>query len=233
MHSLRTRRKRAQRATSVLEACYGSPRLNNKEDPLDELFFIVLSQMTTGPSYERVFNNLKRSIAWEQLPETAVAHLSGLISQAGLAGQKAPRIREIAIRLRKDFGHVSLQALADLHDDAAFEYLTSLPGVGEKTAKCVMMYSLGRKVLPVDTHTARLAFRLELVSRPVADAIVNREIEAVVAPTFRYGFHVNAVAHGRAVCRSRHPHCPDCPIASLCSRGRTRQSGSAQKTLND
>lgn len=177
--------------------------------------------MTTGPSYERVFDHLKQSITWDMIPEIALSDLSALISQAGLVGQKAPRIREIAIRLRQDFGQVSLQSLADAQDDAALGYLTSLPGVGVKTAKCVMMYSLGRDVLPVDTHTARLAFRLGLISKLAADASVDREIEAVVAPKFRYDFHVNAVAHGRALCRARYPRCPDCPILGICPWGRS------------
>ena len=210
-----------ERVIPVLKECYRSPRLNNKDDPLDELFFIILSQMTTGPSYERVFDELKQALTWDSIPETALEHLSRIIAPAGLAGQKAPRIRDISIRLRNDFGEVSLRALTALDDDAALEYLTSLPGVGAKTAKCVMMYSLRREVLPVDTHTARLAYRLGLVSKLATDAAIHSEIEAVVAPELRYDFHVNAVAHGRAVCRSLNPRCLSCPIIKICPSSRS------------
>ncbi len=194
--------------------------LNNKVDPLDELVFIMLSQMTTGPSYERVYDRLKAAMPhWRSLIETSVADLTSLIADAGLAGQRAVRLKQIAGRLVHDFGEVSLTALTLSDDDAAQRYLTSLPGVGVKTAKCVMMYSLGRQVLPVDTHTARVATRLGLVSTGSA-AAVDRDLSVVVRPSLRFDFHVNAVAHGRAVCRAVTPRCDDCVLSSLCPVGR-------------
>lgn len=194
--------------------------LNNKDDPLDELVFIMLSQMTTGPSYERVYDRLKAAMPhWRSLTETPLADLTSLIADAGLAGQRAVRLKQIADRLVHDFGEVSLTALTPSDDDAAQRYLTSLPGVGVKTAKCVMMYSLGRQVLPVDTHTARVATRLGLVSTGGA-AAVDRDLSVVVPPSLRFDFHVNAVAHGRAVCRAVTPRCDDCALSSLCPVGR-------------
>ncbi len=194
--------------------------LNNKDDPLDELVFIMLSQMTTGPSYERVYDRLKAAMPhWRSLTETSVADLTSLIADAGLAGQRAVRLKQIADRLVHDFGEVSLTALTTSDDDAAQRYLTSLPGVGVKTAKCVMMYSLGRQVLPVDTHTARVATRLGLVSTGSA-AAVDRDLSVVVLPSLRFDFHVNAVAHGRAVCRAVTPRCDHCVLSSLCPVGR-------------
>ena len=156
--------------------------LNNKSDPLDELVFIILSQMTTGPSYERVYDRLKSAMPdWQLLTETPIADLSSLIADAGLSGQRASRLKLIATRLTQDFGEVSLATLVDYDDKTAQRYLTSLPGVGVKTAKCVMMYSLGRQVLPVDTHTARIATRLGLVS-PRTHAVIDRELSLVVSP---------------------------------------------------
>ena len=194
--------------------------LNNKDDPLDELVFIMLSQMTTGPSYERVYDRLKAAMPhWGSLTETSVADLTSLIADAGLAGQRAVRLKQIADRLVHDFGEVSLTALTPSDDDAAQRYLMSLPGVGVKTAKCVMMYSLGRQVLPVDTHTARVATRLGLVSTGSA-AAVDRNLSVVVPPSLRFDFHVNAVAHGRTVCRAVTPRCDDCVVSSLCPVGR-------------
>ena len=176
--------------------------------------------MTTSPSYERVFDRLKAAFPeWSALTETPVSHIASLIADAGLSAQRARRLRQIADRLVDDFGEVSLCGLLNYDDKSALEYLTSLPGVGLKTAKCVMMYSLDRQVLPVDTHTARIAIRLGLVAEgtPVA---VDRELSAVVAPTHRYDFHVNAVAHGRTTCRAIRPRCDDCVLSSLCPIGR-------------
>ena len=195
--------------------------LNNKDDPLDELIFIILSQMTTSPSYERVYDRLKAAMPdWRSLAETSVADLTLLIADAGLSGQRALRLKQIADRLIDDFGEVSLAEVAHSDDDAAQQYLTSLPGVGVKTAKCVMMYSLGRQVLPVDTHTARVATRLGLVSTGSAAAI-DRALSVVVPPALRFDFHVNTVAHGRTVCRAIRPRCDDCVLSSLCPVGST------------
>jgi endonuclease III len=224
MHGLRTRKRRAQKAVEALKKLHGSPRLNNKDDPLDELLFILLSQMTTGPSYERVFDRLKESLSsWDELLHIEAAQLTRLVAVAGLSSQKAPRMQQIARRLKQDFGAVTLSPLAGMDDPSALNYLTSLPGVGTKSAKCVMMYSLGRPVLPVDTHTARLAFRLGLVSSPDPKS-VDREIEGVIASSQRYDFHVNALAHGRAVCRAIRPLCTQCAVRRLCPTGRVATS---------
>ena len=185
--------------------------------------------MTTSPSYERVYDRLKGAMpAWRSLTETSVADLTALIADAGLSGQRALRLKQIADRLSDDFGDISLAAVAHLDDDAAQQYLTSLPGVGVKTAKCVMMYSLGRQVLPVDTHTARVATRLALVSTGSAAAI-DRDLSDVVPATLRFDFHVNAVAHGRAVCRAVRPRCDDCVLSSLCPVGRTANRSSRRR----
>lgn len=216
LHTLRTRRKRARRSVELLKLRYRSPLLNNKEDPLDELVFIVLSQMTTGPSYERVFDRLKAAMpSWHYLIETSVSKLAALIEDAGLSVQRATRLKQIAERIEQDLGEVSLDVLQEADDGTIQEYLTSLPGVGAKTAKCVMLYSFDRQVLPVDTHTARLAARLGLV-RDERLTAVDRDLPAVVSPRLRFDFHVNAVAHGRAVCRSVRPRCGECVLSSFC-----------------
>ena len=203
-----------------MKARYGSPLLNNKLDPLDELVFIMLSQMTTSPSYERVYDRLKCAIPrWQSLTEMSVSDIASLIADAGLSEQRANRLKVIAFRLGQDFGKVSLTKLVEFDDETALRYLESLPGVGLKTAKCVLMYSLGRQVLPVDTHTARVASRLELVPSG-SHAAIDRELSAVVPPALRFDFHVNAVAHGRAVCRAVTPKCEECVLSSLCPVGR-------------
>jgi endonuclease III len=184
---------------------------------LDELVFIVLSQMTTGPSYERVFDRLKQALrTWDSLLYTGLNELKALIADAGLSNQKAPHLGAIARRLHADFGAVSLASLAGQTDEAAEHYLTSLPGVGVKTAKCVMMYALSRKVLPVDTHVERVSRRVGLLPPDTGRQHVHRILEGVVPPALRYSFHVNAVAHGREVCRARAPCCSDCVLIDIC-----------------
>lgn len=202
---------------SLLKERYGSPRLNNKDDPLDELFFILLSQMTTGPSYERVFSRLKAEVpVWQRLLSMELRELISLTAEAGLSNQKAPRILAIANRLSEDFGAVTLEPLRLMDDEACERYLGSLPGVGVKTAKCVMMYSLDRKVLPVDTHVGRLGSRLHLVPEGTPASRAAALIETATPPDIRYDFHVTGVAHGREVCRALRPRCAACVLADLC-----------------
>ena len=216
LHSLRTRKKRAAASIALLKECYHSPNLNNKSDPLDELVFILLSQMTVNVSYERVYDRLKFVISdWSVLIDTPVSKLEELIADAGLFRHRAIRLKQIAKRLMEDFGNVSLDALFDYDNEQAQDYLMSLPGIGVKSAKCIMMYSLGRQVLPVDTHTARVAYRLGLVST-ILHPVVDKELSSVVPPKLRFDCHVNAIAHGRKVCTARKPSCDNCILFSLC-----------------
>lgn len=196
---------------------YGSPDLGNYSDPVDELFFILLSRRTTGPSYERVFRRLKEWVGdWDSLARKRVWKVAEVVGEAGLGEQRARQIVETARRLRRDFGRVTLGPLAEESDRVVEAYLTSLPGVGVKTAKCVMMFSMGRRVLPVDAHVARVAERLGLVDSTRSRSRTHEVIEAVVPAGDRYDFHVNAIAHGRAACRERDPKCRGCPVRSRC-----------------
>jgi endonuclease III len=215
---IRALRRKAHRITTILHQTYGSPDHNNKTDPLDELIFIILSLMTTHPSFNRVYDHLKEEVgSWENLLRMPLRRIKSLIKDAGLSHQKGPRIKAILKKAKADFGEVSLSALHQMSDAEAEEYLTSLPGVGLKAAKCVMMYSLGRKVLPVDTHVWRVARRLGLVDKHIPYPKIHNALEKVVPPEDRYSFHVNALTLGREVCLSLRPKCPICPVKRLCS----------------
>lgn len=217
----RSNRTRVGRILEVLESSYRSPWHNNKTDPFDELVFILLSQMTTSKSFNRVFDHLKHTIGdWERLLVIRRSRLAGIIKNAGLSIQKSERLKLIAKRLKSDFGAVTLQPLAMMSDDEAENYLTSLPGVGLKTAKCILMYSLGRDVLPVDTHVGRVGSRLGLVTGKPLEITTQRALEKAIPIGFRYSFHVNAMQHGISICQAKTPHCGSCPLARLCPEGR-------------
>ncbi len=221
-------RRKAHRVALALHAAYGSPRHGNKDDPLDELVFIVLSQMTTGPSFNRVFDRLKAEAkTWEAVLRMPPARLKAVIKDAGLSGQKSPRILSILRRVREDFGRVSLEPLRRLSDAEAEGYLTTLPGVGVKTAKCVLLYSLGRQVLPVDTHVWRISRRLGLVPDQLTYDRVHSALEQAVAPRDRYSLHVNGLSHGREVCRPLRPRCEGCPLRRSCDFYSTTGRGGA------
>jgi endonuclease-3 len=121
--------------------------------------------------------------------------LKSLVADAGLSNQKAPRFVQIAHSLKESFGAVTLKPLRSYSDPDAEKFLTSLAGVGVKTAKCVLMYSMGRKVLPVDTHVARISRRLGLVDDNLSATYLHGQLEKIIVPSLRYDFHVNAIAH--------------------------------------
>lgn len=210
-----------------LKEAYGSPDLGNYLDPIDELFFILLSQRTTGPSYERVFRRFKKWIGyWDALPRKRVRTIAKVVADGGLSTQKARHAVAMAKQLREDFGRVTLDPLQGKPDEAVETYLTSLPGIGVKTAKCVMLFSMNRQVLPVDSHVGRFAERVGIVDAGAAKSRTHEVIEAVVPAKYRYDFHVNVVAHGRAVCRAPIPKCGECPVSSVCvTRSANEQKG--------
>lgn len=219
----RSLRRKAALVCRYLEQEYGTPDLGNKADPLDELFFIILSQMTTGPSFSRVFDRLKAKLSdWDKLLQLRNTTLAHLIQEAGLSNQKAPRLKAIAGRLKADFGKVTLAPLLLMDDAESERYLTALPGVGLKTAKCVQMYSLHREVLPVDTHVARISRRLGLLpSFHKTSRAIHFYLESIVAPRLRYAFHVNLVAHGRRICLANSPKCASCSLMKMCPSAST------------
>lgn len=198
---------------------YQSLPLGNKPDPLDELFFIIMTTMTQHGPME-VFDALKRAFpSWDGLLRRgAEANLREVIAVCGLVNQKAPQILGIAQRLKDDFGRVTLDPLREIPDEEAEAYLLSLPRVGKKVARCVMMYSLGRDVLPVDAHVLRVSKRIGLLPERVTWAKAHDAIHERVAPEHRYQFHVGLVVHGREVCTYRNPRCSECVLRaeSLC-----------------
>jgi endonuclease III len=212
-----------------LEAAYGTPDLGNKENPLDEVVFIVLSQMTTGPSYGRVFDRLKAAVSsWDDISTMPLRRLRSIIKDAGLSGQKAPRLKAIIKKIRAAFGAATLDPLRKWDDARVERFLTSLPGVGVKTAKCIMMYSLGRQVLPVDTHVRRVLTRLGLLPDRLSHHLVHTAAERVIPAGCRYSMHVNGVAHGRRTCLAVSPRCDNCCVKRFCAyvlgRGASAQS---------
>lgn len=217
-------RRKTHNIVGILHKEYKSPNHNNKKDPLDELIFIMLSLMTTGPSYSRVYDRLKVEFPeWAMLLEVTPKHLAQKIKDAGLSHQKAPRIIQILRRVKKEFGEVSLESLRDMPDRQAEVFLTSLPGIGVKAAKCVMMYSLGRKVLPVDTHVDRISRRLGLIPMDLPSGQIHYELEKIVDPDDRYKYHVNMLSHGQQICLAKRPNCGQCVLKNQCDYYKTKK----------
>lgn len=187
---------------------------------IDEVVATVLSQHTSDTNSERAFAQLKeRFPSWEQVAAGTAGQVADAIRCGGMAGQKARRIQQILAVISAREGCLDLSRLHDLDDAAAQAYLESLPGVGPKTAACVLTFAMGRAAFPVDTHVHRVATRLGwLPARTAADR-AHRLLGPMVPADIRYDLHVAMIGHGRTVCRAQRPRCGACVLNDLCAYG--------------
>jgi endonuclease III len=205
--------------TERLDEMHERSDLGNKDDPFDELVYIVLSTRTEESLYKRTFERVKKLVGdWNHLPEISLQKLESAIEEAGLTSKKARTLKRIASRLQKKRGEVSLDHLKEMRTKKAEEFLLDLHGVGPKTAKCVLMYSLDRPVFPVDTHCVRVANRLgwlNTTARRYTKSQMDR-IQERVPSELRKMLHVRLVQHGRSICTDRDPTCEDCSLSEFC-----------------
>jgi endonuclease-3 len=213
------RQRRLDAVVDRLEIAYGRRRWRPHHPPLDELILTVLSQHTSDVNTERAYRSLRaRFPTWEETLRAPPAEVAEAIRGGGLAEIKAPRIQGILRAVRKERGGLSLDHLAALPLEEARRWLLALDGVGPKTAACVLLFSLGRPALPVDTHVHRAARRVGLIGPTTNAASAHVSLERGLG-TDRdrvYAFHLNAIAHGRAVCTARQPFCNRCPLTGSC-----------------
>lgn len=204
-------------------------------DPLEELILTVLSQNTSDVNRDRAFAAMRaRFPTWEALAEANPSELAAAIKPGGLSNIKAPRILAILREIQeRRGGSLDLSWMHEASSEAVEEYLTSLPGVGPKTAACVLAFSLGRPALPVDTHVFRVARRLGFLDERTDAARAHRVMEDLVPEELRVRMHVGLIRHGRTICRAGRPSCEVCPLQDLCPtapqilgrRGRSRTVG--------
>ncbi len=200
----------------LLEA-YGEPKRKPRREALDELILTILSQNTTDTNSHRAYENLKRRFkSWEEVRKTPTALLEKTIKVGGLGGIKAPRIKRILEEVKNGNGSYDLSFLRKWRTDKVFSYLMGFQGVGEKTAACVLLFSLGRPVMPVDTHILRVSKRLGLVEEDDTPSSTQEELNRLVPKTAIYRFHLNLIRHGRLICKAQNPRCEVCFLRRNC-----------------
>jgi endonuclease III len=214
--------RRIRRLAGDLHKAYGSPRHHNKSDPLDEMVFILLSSRTGENKYLDTYECLKATFStWEAVLSSESSQIARCIGHGGLARKKERWLRESFTTLKERQGKVDLSLLSNMNTQVAEGFLTSLPGIGLKSARCILMYSLNRPVFPVDTHCRRVLSRLGIIEDQRLTDRVQNDIQSKIPSDVRYSLHVNVIAHGRRVCLPRVPRCSACFLAPRCAMART------------
>lgn len=210
-----------EKTTKILLKAFGRNNLGNKRNPLDELLFIILSSKTPPDRYRKTYKSLKSQYAVaDALANARPQAIARVIKVGGLADKKAHQISAIARLLKRRFGKVTLNPLKKMIDENAEVILTELPGIGIKSARCVLMYSLDREVFPADNHCLRISRRLgwistkEGFSKRTANYLQDR-----IPPKIRKDLHIGMVLLGRKYCLPNNPICKECPILLYCPTG--------------
>jgi endonuclease III len=228
-----------------LRAVYGVPLMAPHGDPIAELVLTVLSQSTNDRNRDVAYLRLRERFAtWEQVRDAEVAAVEEAIRPGGISKVKSARIKAIlqAIAAQPSPGgapapgtaptslpspapdtapasrssELSLDWLPDVPLAQARDYLTALPGVGRKTAACVLLFAYGLHDVPVDTHVSRVGMRLGLLRKGAGFEELHDEMLALTPPGQELELHVNLLRHGRRTCHARKPACKDCALARMC-----------------
>jgi endonuclease-3 len=207
-------------------------------DPIAELILTVLSQSTNDRNRDVAYLRLRERLpSWEAVRDAPVAEIERAIRPGGISKVKSARIQAI-LRAISDRGSTPQPQLADRSDEPrelsdaprelsldwlplvpladARDYLVSLPGVGRKTAACVLLFAYGLREVPVDTHVSRVGTRLGLLAPRAPFEILHDQMLALTPPGEELELHVNLLRHGRRTCHARSPACDRCALARMC-----------------
>ena len=199
---------------------YGPASLNRKLAALDQLIATILSQNTSDSNSRAAFNELRRRFKdWDAVRRARIERIVNAIQRGGLARQKAPRIKAILQEIHRRHGEMSLDFLHSMPADEATAYLRDFPGVGPKTAACVLLFACDKPVLPVDTHVHRVSLRLGLIDGKTNAEKAHDELAKLVPARRVLDFHIQLVRHGRNVCSARNPACSNCVLLDRCPDG--------------
>ena len=202
-----------------LRRSYGEPPAPRRLPPLDELVLTILSQNTNDTNRDRAYADLRHVLPdWDEVADAPIPVIERAIRGGGLAPTKAPRISTVLRAIRDRGIALDDRALRRIRHDRLFELLVALPGVGPKTAACVLLFSLGRPYFPVDTHVHRIAIRLGLVSVKATAVQAQQQLQDAVDPKDMYEVHMNLIRHGRHVCVALRPICSECVLNDRCPK---------------
>jgi len=201
----------------LLEREYGSRVWQPGKQAIAVLIGTILSQNTSDVNSGRAFKSLLSTLgSWEGVAFAPVEHIAQAIKSGGLSRVKAVRIKQILNKIEEEQGSLSLDFLKSMNISEAKDYLMHLPGVGPKTASCVLLFGLGKPSLPVDTHVFRVAKRLGLIDSKVSIEKAPNLLQGQIPISKVYQFHLHLIEHGRRICHARRPCCTECVLKNGC-----------------
>lgn len=197
---------------------YGVPPWEPDFDPIGGLIGTILSQHTSDVNSARAYQRLREAFPeWATVRDAPQDAVADAIRVGGLAQLKAERIQRVLRELSvRDPATLDLDYLSELPLEEARQSLLALPGVGPKTAACVLLFSLGRPAFPVDTHVLRVTRRLGLIGPKVTANTAHIELERKIPPQWRHTMHIDLIQHGRRICHAQRPACERCPLRARC-----------------
>lgn len=212
-----TPEERYQKTAQALAKQYGYPTWRQHLPAIDELVSTILSQSTSDTNRDKGFYALKAHYPdWDAVRQAPVTEIEDIIRPAGLAAQKAPRIKNALQTLFEERGELSLDFLQDLPIDEAKACLVNIDGVGPKTAAIILLFSFNMPAYPVDTHVHRVTQRIGIISSKTSASKAHAIIESYAKPEDYYADHLNLIRHGREICKARKPACEDCFLNDIC-----------------
>ena len=213
--------KRIKKLSLKLEKLYGRKRWKVHADPLSELIATILSQNTSDHNSHRAYFNLRSKFkTWDDVRKANKRSVANAIRPGGLAYIKAQKIKEILNQIHEENRNLDLSFLKRWRTERIKAYLRRFKGVGEKTVACVLLFSLRRPAMPVDTHVLRVSKRLGLVPEKADAKKAEIILEELVPENLVYQFHLNLIEHGRNICRAANPRCESCVLLENCDYGR-------------
>lgn len=192
-------------------------KVKKSSDILDTLIATKLSQNTTDKTSSIAFNNLKSEFkSWDDTADAPAGKIKKLIKICGLADTKSKDIKALLSQIKKERGKINLDYLKNLSDEEVYKELTKYKGIGVKTASCVLVFSLGREVFPVDTHIHRVLNRLGIVETKTAEETFIKA-KNIIPGEKKYFLHRAIIMFGRNICRAKRPFCGSCFLYKECT----------------
>jgi endonuclease-3 len=186
-------------------------------EPIGQLVSTILSQNTSDLNTDRAYASLlARFPDWDAVADASDEEIADAIRSGGLANIKAPRIRRVLQDIRAELGGYDLSFLSEMSVADARAWLTSLDGVGPKTASCVLLFSLDMPAMPVDTHVHRVTSRLGLIPAGTSAEKAHALLEEIIPADETFAAHMLFIQHGRLTCHARRPKCSVCVLVQCC-----------------